>query len=111
VIRFTGDPWYLPYWREIRGWLCYYGPFKHRWETIGGCRRDGSDDDLCEWCCRFRSELESDEITIEIKLDDGGPADVEHVEILERLENGTDIEFINRLLRDCKRPATVHYRR
>jgi hypothetical protein len=112
VIRFAGDPWYLPYWRVIRSWLCSSGLFKHRWETIEGCRRDGSDDDLCDWCCRFRSELDAAEkITVKILMVDGGPVDAEHVEILARLENGTDLAFVNRLLRECKRPATASFRK
>lgn len=43
-------------WWHLRLGLCVARLIPHRYETVEGVRADGSADDLCHNCCRWKSQ-------------------------------------------------------
>ena len=55
LIRVTGDEWWRPGWRLLRSKLCWL--LDHKWELITGAQADGSDDESCLACTKWKSRL------------------------------------------------------
>lgn len=43
--------------------------------------------------------------TVKVLVDDGGPVDAEHVEVVAHLADGDTLTQVNERLAKCKRPA------